>query len=119
MDIEIEKLDQVREGAQAVLEALRRGTSEEIRSYPSPIAGCDAQFNHLLEQRTAIVAELQRLAKLAEMRLDARRYAQALDDFLESCMFLDEVARRNLRAGLRPSETTVCFDAPSQLVSSR
>jgi hypothetical protein len=27
---------------------------EEIRSYPRPIAGCDAQFNHLLERRNII-----------------------------------------------------------------
>ncbi|HXF53866.1 MAG TPA: hypothetical protein VNK52_07060 [Hyphomicrobiaceae bacterium] len=119
MDIELDKIDEVRQGAQAVLEALRRRTSEEIHSYPSPIAGCDAQFNHLLEQRTAIVDELQRLQKLAEVRADTRRYVQALDDFLENCMFLDEVARRNLRAGLRQPETTVRSGAPSQFVLRR
>ena len=27
---------------------------EEIRSYPRPVAGCDAQFNYLLERRDAI-----------------------------------------------------------------
>jgi hypothetical protein len=27
---------------------------EEIRSYPRPIAGCDAQFNYLLQRRDAI-----------------------------------------------------------------
>jgi hypothetical protein len=27
---------------------------EEIRSYPRPVAGCDAQFNYLLERRHAI-----------------------------------------------------------------
>ena len=26
----------------------------EIHHYPRPIAGCDAQFNHLLEQRSAL-----------------------------------------------------------------
>ena len=31
---------------------------EEIRSYPSPITGCDAQFNYLLEQRSLLLAEL-------------------------------------------------------------
>lgn len=28
--------------------------AEEIRGYPAPIAGCDAQFNHLLERRREI-----------------------------------------------------------------
>jgi hypothetical protein len=27
---------------------------EQIRSYPRPVAGCDAQFNYLLERRDAI-----------------------------------------------------------------
>ncbi|MBT8418619.1 MAG: hypothetical protein KJO42_14380 [Silicimonas sp.] len=27
---------------------------EEIRSYPTPISGCDAQFNHLLAERQKI-----------------------------------------------------------------
>jgi len=45
-------------------EDLRRITAE-IRDYPRPIAGCDAQFNHLLEQR----AELERqLCKEEEAR---------------------------------------------------
>lgn len=30
----------------------------EIHAYPRPIAGCDAQFNHLLERRTALVQAL-------------------------------------------------------------
>lgn len=34
---------------------------EEIRSYPRPVAGCDAQFNHLLERRDAIDSALSAL----------------------------------------------------------
>ncbi|MEM7177915.1 MAG: hypothetical protein AAGD47_16530 [Pseudomonadota bacterium] len=30
----------------------------EIHTYPRPIAGCDAQFNHLLERRSALLAAL-------------------------------------------------------------
>ena len=33
----------------------------EIRAYPAPIPGCDAQFNHLLEQRRLLARELARL----------------------------------------------------------
>jgi hypothetical protein len=36
------------------LEKERALIVEEIRSYPRPIAGCDAQFNHLLERRDAV-----------------------------------------------------------------
>jgi hypothetical protein len=34
---------------------------EEIRSYPRPVAGCDAQFNHLLERQDAIDKRCPRL----------------------------------------------------------
>ena len=40
-----------------VLVKLRRARQElqnEISSYPSPISGCDAQFNRLLSDRTRI-----------------------------------------------------------------
>ena len=33
----------------------------EISHYPTPIAGCDAQFNHLLAQRARIQAALEAL----------------------------------------------------------
>ncbi len=32
--------------------------SAEIANYPTPISGCDAQFNHLLSQR-AMIANVQ------------------------------------------------------------
>ena len=34
---------------------------ETIRDYPPPITACDAQFDHLLEQRDGIFRELKRL----------------------------------------------------------
>ena len=39
----------------------KREIQAEINSYPSPIAGCDQQFNHLLEQRAEIRKQLQAL----------------------------------------------------------
>ena len=33
----------------------------EIRTYPVPIPACDAQYNHLLERRTALAAALASL----------------------------------------------------------
>lgn len=35
--------------------------AEEIRAYPTPIAGCDAQLGGLLEERALIQASLQDL----------------------------------------------------------
>ena len=51
---------------------LRRRKAEiqaEINSYPGPIAGCDQQFNYLLEQRAAI---RQKLREIEQLRQEAR-----------------------------------------------
>ncbi len=46
---------------EAHLEAERRRLYEEIKHYPTPIAGCDQQFNYLLEQQARVIAELSRI----------------------------------------------------------
>ena len=33
----------------------------EIKNYPTPIAGCDVQFNHLLEQKARVNAAIEAL----------------------------------------------------------
>jgi len=43
------------------LEDEKRRINEEIRNYPTPIAGCDAQFNFLLEEQAKIARELEQL----------------------------------------------------------
>jgi hypothetical protein len=43
------------------LEAEKQRLYDEIRSYPTPIAGCDQQFNYLLEQQARVIAELRRV----------------------------------------------------------
>jgi len=43
------------------LESEKRRINEEIRNYPTPIAGCDVQFNSLLEEQAKIGQELDRL----------------------------------------------------------
>ena len=47
------------------LESERDRLHLEIRDYPTPIPRCDAQFNHLLEQRDSIARELQRFESVA------------------------------------------------------
>ena len=46
----------------ARLEERRRQLDDEIRGYPTPIPRCDAQFNHLYEERARIIAELEALS---------------------------------------------------------
>ena len=38
--------------------------SQEVRSYPVPIARCDEQLGALLEERARVAAELQRLGEV-------------------------------------------------------
>lgn len=42
------------ETALSSLRAARTSLIHEISDYPRPISGCDAQFNHLLSDRTRI-----------------------------------------------------------------
>jgi len=46
-----------------LLEQQRVRIQEEIANYPPPITACDAQFNHLLEQRSRIARELACMTK--------------------------------------------------------
>lgn len=39
-------------GAILSLEAAKRLIAEEIRDYPTPVSGCDAQYNQLLSRRS-------------------------------------------------------------------
>ncbi len=57
--------------AEAALEAARRHIADEITSYPGPISGCDAQFNHLLAERARVGAALAALA--LEVRIPTPR----------------------------------------------
>ena len=50
------------------LEAEKRRLYEEIRNYPTPIAGCDQQFNYLLEQQAQVIAKLNRIRAGADDR---------------------------------------------------
>ena len=54
--------------ARARLEAERERIREEISSYPAPIAGCDEQFNYLLERRAQVRRELARLVEEERLR---------------------------------------------------
>ena len=54
--------------ARTQLEAERERIREEISSYPAPIAGCDEQFNYLLERRQQVRRELARLVEEERLR---------------------------------------------------
>lgn len=43
------------------LESARRILNSEIADYPTPISGCDIQFNRLLSDRTRVEVAIQAL----------------------------------------------------------
>ncbi|MEL6998605.1 MAG: hypothetical protein AAFN27_04670 [Pseudomonadota bacterium] len=47
--------------ARTALLLARGELDDEIRSYPTPISGCDAQYNHLLAERRRVHAALEAL----------------------------------------------------------
>ena len=112
----------LRSAAELALVAARHALNAEISSYPTPISGCDAQFNHLLAERYTVVTwnnvpgdwlEPRRawldkaLAELARQDwsvLVLHDHCQAdMMELLES--FLDHVARAGieLRTDFPPS----------------
>lgn len=52
----------LRARAVAALKEARAGLAREIAEYPTPIAGCDAQYNHLLAERKRLRDALTALA---------------------------------------------------------
>jgi hypothetical protein len=91
--------------------ALRAKSSldAEIRSYPTPIPRCDAQFNHAYEQRSRLAGLLQRIdmeasdAEGASGRLRAMAEFAALppiDESIEERTLRERVAAELARAGV-------------------
>ena len=80
------------------LEEEKDAVSAEIQAYPRPIAGCDAQFNHLLERRRLLWEEISRLEGARADRL------ASVGDFLQTSACLDQEAKRAILAGLEPAE---------------
>ena len=53
--------DDCLERARRELTRARALIQDEIRAYPTPISGCDAQYNHLIGQRGSIAEALRAL----------------------------------------------------------
>ena len=75
----------------AHLSEVRERLADEIRSYPTPIPRCDAQFNHLYEQ-------LGRLARDLEAIEGAKSERAAADMFLATRPYTDDQSERDFRA---------------------
>ena len=76
------------------LRGLKARIAEEIRSYPTPIPRCDAQFNHLYEQ----LGRLSRDLEAIESRKSERAAAEA---FVASKPYTDDPAERDFRSRVK------------------
>ena len=75
----------------AHLRGVRERLAAEIRTYPTPIPRCDAQFNHLYEQQGRLARELD--------RIEATR--ESIERFIASAPYTDDPAERDFRARVR------------------
>lgn len=69
------------------LQAEKERIHQAICTYPTPIAGCDQQFNYLLEQRTQIQREWKRLLTAEKEGQRAANPHAVLDEFMRSSPF--------------------------------
>ena len=76
------------------LHAVRERLAAEIRTYPTPITRCDAQFNHLYEQ-------LGRLARDLDAIEAERSKGAAAEGFLASKPYTDDASEREFRARVK------------------
>lgn len=82
----------IAEMIQGRLEAARESISRELCSIPTPIPGCDVNFNRLLEDRSKVVDELQRFKRL----LAQAPSTGALLDFAHASEWLDASTRARI-----------------------
>ena len=95
--IETDSIEQLSRELQHWLTGVRASLADEIRHYPTPIPRCDAQFNHLVEQR----GRLSRLLTDLEAALDCPDGDAALRAALAQLPDLppqgDSIEERSLR----------------------
>jgi DNA-binding SARP family transcriptional activator len=100
-EIALEKLESLWEEIRVHLQHTKQLMDEAIRKYPTPIPRCDAQFNHLLEQRTRLFRELERMGTLAEESLARSDYLEMIEEFIGSSPYTDDEAELAMRSHLK------------------
>ena len=74
----------------------RHALDEEMRSYPTPIPRCDAQFNHAYEQRSQLAALLRRMDAAGNGADDASALLGAMAEFASLPSTGESVDERSL-----------------------
>ena len=78
----IELLKSMCRAIEAHLRGAKERLNDEIRSYPTPIPRCDAQFNHLYERRGRISADLEQIAALCKGNASREEYVELIRQYL-------------------------------------
>ena len=99
------QLKSIRQKLREHLENERRRVYEEIRNYPTPIAGCDVQFNFLLEQLRSISQDLDRLEAMGGEDLADIDLAESLDALIKSSACIRQDVQQALAAELCRAQT--------------
>ena len=76
------------------LESARQRIIDQISNYPAPRPACDADFNHLLEERARISDELNRLHTAASTA-PANAHEQ-IEAFIATSNYLDDECKRHI-----------------------
>jgi hypothetical protein len=79
---------------------VKRSQDEEIRTYPTPIPRCDAQFNHLYEQRARLAQVLDRLDAVSRGSHVPEDVTGMFAQILAAPAFCGNTEERELRARL-------------------
>ena len=87
--------DPIWDAIETHLLGVKRAAVLELRNYPQPIAGCDAQIPVLWERRDGIAAELERLSKARQR--PTINAANAINAFITTSNYLDENAAGAIR----------------------
>jgi hypothetical protein len=84
-----------------LLENEKKRIYDEIRNYPPPIAGCDQQYNHLLEERTRILQELNRMHQTFEKSLVHPHAIKLLGEFVKASSFIGDEKKQEILSRLK------------------
>lgn len=85
---------------ESLLASRLAAVEHEIRQYPAPISACDAQFNHLLEERSSIPRELARARAAAKVSESLSEIRRAVDEFIASSAYLDGIELNRANEGV-------------------
>ena len=92
------RLDALRAALRDFMFRAKASLDDEIRSYPTPIPRCDAQFNHAYEQRSRLAALLRRIDAATKDERGADELLRAMAEFSALPSIDESGEERALRA---------------------